>query len=213
MARADATNLTKVLRAVEQNGLLMQADSKLPSVVTLLVGEPVRGSWWGHPMGDAIHIVNTELKEHPDIIATYLLSGKITFIHRRAWPALFGVALSGEPWQSQDLQPLARRILGHVTKKQSVRSDDESIFGELSGAERRAGIRELERRLLVHSTDAHTEAGTHAKTLQTWERCREQKRFRGHALAVDEARAQLDQLVDAWRVGSGVRASLPWHER
>ena len=67
MARRDATNLTRVLRAVEQNGLLMQADSKLPSVVTLLVGEPVRGSWWGHPMGDAIHIVNTELKEHPDV--------------------------------------------------------------------------------------------------------------------------------------------------
>ncbi len=213
MARRDATNLTKVLRAVEQNGLLLQADSKLPSVVTLLVGEPVRGSWWGHPMGDAIHIVNTELKEHADVIATHLVSGKVTYVHRRAWPALFGVALSGEPWQSHDLGPLARRILGHVTKKQSVRADDESVFGELSSAERRAGIRELERRLLVHSTDTHTEAGTHAKTLQTWERCKEQKRFRGHALAADEARAQLDQVVNAWRAGPDVRAILPWHER
>ncbi len=127
MARRDATNLTKVLTAVEQNGLLLQADSKLPSVVTLLVGEPVRGSWWGHPMGDAIHIVNIELKEHPDVIATHLVSGKVTYVHRCAWPALFGVALSGEPWQSHNLEPLARRILGHVTKKQSVRADDESV--------------------------------------------------------------------------------------
>ncbi len=213
MARRDATNLTKVLRAVEQNGLLMQADSKLPSVVTLLVGEPVHGSWWGHPMGDAIHVVNTQLKKHPDIIAAHLVLRKVTFIHRRAWPALFGVALSGEPWQSQDLGPLARRILGFVTREQSVRADDESIFGELSSAERRAGIRELERRLLVHSTDTHTEAGTHAKALQTWERCRQRKRFRGPTLAADEARAQLDQLVDAWCVGPDVRASLPWHER
>ena len=213
MARRDATNLTKVLRAVEQNGLLLQADSKLPSVVTLLVGEPVRGSWWGHPMGDAIHIVNTKLKEHPDVIATRLVSGKVTYVHRRAWPALFGVVLSGEPWQSHDLGPLARRILGHVTKKQSVRADDESVFGELSSAERRAGIRELESRLLVHSTDTHTEAGTHSKTLQTCERCKEQKRFRGHALAADEARAQLDQLVNEWCAGLDVRATLPWHER
>ena len=213
MARRDATNLTKVLRAVEQNGLLMQADSELPSVVTLLVGEPVHGSWWGHPMGDAIHIVNTHLKEHRDIIAAHLVSRKVTFIHRRAWPALFGVALSGEPWQSQNLGPLARRILGLVTRKQSVRSDDESIFGELNSAERRAGIRELERRLLVHSTDTHTETGTHTKTLQTWERCRERKRFRGHALAAEKARAQLDRLVDAWRVGSDVRATLPWAEK
>ena len=212
MARRDATNLAKVLSALEQNGLLMQADSNLPSVVTLLVGKPVRGSWWGHPMGDAIHIVNTELKAHPDVIATYLVSGKITLIHRRIWPALFGVALSGEPWQSQGLGPLARRILAHVTKRQSVRAD-ESVFRDLSSAERRACIRELERRLLVHSMDTHTETGTHAKTLQTWERCKEQKRFRGDALATIEARAQLDQLVNAWRVGPDVRTTLPWHER
>ncbi len=161
-------------------------------------------------MGDAIHMVNTHLKGHPDIISTHLVSRKVTFIHRRAWPALFGVALSGEPWQSQDLGPRARRILGHVRKKQSVRADDASIFGELSNTERRAGIRELERRLLVHSTDTHTESGTHAKTLQTWERCKKQKRFVGHELAADEARAQLDRLLDAWRIGPSVRATLPW---
>ncbi len=213
MARRDATNLTRVLRAVEQNGLLMQADSELPSVVTLLVGEPVHGSWWGHPMGDAIHIVNTQLKEHPDIIAAHLVSRKVTFVHRRAWPALFGVALSGEAWQSENLGPLARRILGLVTRKQSVRADDASLFAALSSAERRAGIRELERRLLVHSTDTHTETGTHTKTLQTWGRCRERKRFSGLTLAADEARAQLERLVGAWRAGEDVRAPLPWHAR
>ena len=199
MTRRDAANLTKVLRAVEQDGLLMQADSKLPSVVTLLVGEPVRGSWWGHPMGDAIHIVNTELKEHPDVIVTYLVSGKITFIHRRAWPALFGVALSGEPWQSLDLGPPARRILGQVTKRQSIRADDESAFGELSSAERRAGIQELERRLLVHSADTHTEAGTHAKMLQTWERCSPIARFEKTKLPV---RARDERLPLQAPVGS-----------
>lgn len=213
MARRQDTNLTKVLKAVEQNRLLMQADSKLPSVVTLVVGKPVRGSWWGHPMGNAIHIVNTVLKEHPDVISTYLVSRKVTFIHRHAWPALFGVALCGEPWQSRDLGPLARRILGYVKRKQSVRADDASVFGELTKAERRASIRELERRLLVHSTDTHTGTGTHAKTLQTWERCREQKQFRGDTLAADEARALIEKLVDAWRVGPDVRATLPWHER
>ena len=94
-----------------------------------------------------------------------------------------------------------------------MRADDAGILGELRSAERRAGIRELEGRLLVHSTDTHTETGAHAKTLQTWERCREQKQFRGNALAADEARAQLNQLVDAWRVGPDVRAALPWHTK
>ena len=85
--------------------------------------------------------------------------------------------------------------------------------GELSSAQRRAGIRELERRLLVHSTDTHTETGTHAKTLQTWERCKEQKRFRGDVLAADEARAQLEELVDAWCVAGDMRATLPWNRK
>ena len=71
-------------------------------------------------------------------------------------------------------------------------------------------FRDLEERLLVHSTDTHTESGTHAKVLQTWERCKEQKRFRGHVLAADDARAELDRLVSAWRVGEDTRAALPW---
>lgn len=213
MAKRADSNLARVLSALKQHGLLMQADSKLPSVVTLLAGKHVKGSWWGHPMGDAIHIVNTELKEHPDVIATYLVSRKVTYIHRRAWPGLFGVALCGEAWQSRNLDPIARRILRHVTKKQSVRGDDESVFSELSSTERRAGIRELERRLLVHSVDTHTETGTHAKTLQTWERCRKQKRFRGKALAADKARARLEQLIDAWPVVPGSRIALPWPKR
>ena len=52
-----------------------------------------------------------------------------------------------------------------------------------------------------------------AKTLQTWEHCRKQMRFRGQALAADKARAKLDHLVDAWPVGPGVLAILPWHKR
>ena len=124
--------------------------------------------------------------------------------------ALFGVALSGEAWQSRGLGPLARRVLRHVAKKQSLRTDDESIFSELNRADRRNAIRELERGLLVHSTDTHTESGSHAKTLQTWERCKEQKRFRGDALAADEARTQLEQSVEAWRVEPVGRAALPW---
>ncbi len=213
MAKRADSNLTRVLSALKQHGLLMQADSKLPSVVTLLAGKHVKGSWWGHPMGDAIHIVNTELKEHPDVIATYLVSRKVTYIHRRAWAGLFGVARCGEPWQSRNLDPIARRILRHVTKKQSVRGDDASVFSELSSTERRAGIRELEQRLLVHSVDTHTETGAHAKTLQTWERCRKQKRFRGKALTADKARTRLEQLIDAWPVVPGIRIALPWHKR
>ena len=211
MTKRQAAILTKVLMAVEQYGLLMQADGKLPSVVTLTVGKPVRGSWWGHPKGDTIHIINNELKEHPDIITTYLVSRKITYVHRRVWSALFGVAMSGEPWQKKDIGLHARRIFKCVTQRDYVRSDDKSIFGKMSTVERRTGIIELERRLLVHSIDTHTESGTHATTLQTWERCRVQKRFRGQPLAIDKAYRRIERMIEDWHIGPNVRSLRPWN--
>ncbi len=210
MAKRRAAIPTKVLKAVEQFGLLMQSDSKLPSVVTLTVGKPIRGSWWGHPKGDTIHMINNELKDHPDIIMTYLVSQKITYVHRRIWPALFGVAMSEDPWQKKDIGLHARRIFRCVTQKDFVRSDDKNIFGKLSTVERRNSIRELERGLVVHSVDTHTESGTHAKTLQTWERCMIQKRFRGNPFATDKAYQKFERIIEDWQLGTNLRSILPW---
>lgn len=211
MAKKRDAILTKVLIAVEQFGLLMQADKNLPSVVTLVVGKPVCGSWWGHPKGDTIHIINNELKEHPDIITTYLVSRKITYVHRRIWPALFGVAMSADPWQNKDIGFHARRIFKCVTQRDFVRSDDQNIFGKMSTVERRSSIRELERRLVVHSIDTHTESGTHAKTLQTWERCGVQKRFRGNPLATNKAYKRIERIIEDWQVVTNLRSILPWN--
>ena len=210
MGKRRVTTIRQALVELERQGLLMQSDSRLPSVAALVVGEPVRGSWWGHPQGDAIHILNTQLREHPDVIATHLVGRKITYVHRRLWPELFGIATSKESWQKDGLSRAGRAVLRKVEKDGFVRSDDEALLPALSSRERRTVIRELEERLLVHCIEVHTERGSHAKAMQSWARCRRQKKFRRKALAASDARERLDTLVRLWSGGSNINALLPW---
>lgn len=72
--------------------LLASARGPLPNVAELVAGEPIRGSWWGHPESHAIFDALNVLADSPDVVRTRLVGGKVTLIHRRLWPALVRVA-------------------------------------------------------------------------------------------------------------------------
>jgi hypothetical protein len=76
----------------EQGVVLQSARGPLPNLAEHIAGEPIRGSWWGHSSGHEIFAVLTRVLDSPDMIATRLVNGKITLIHRRLWPALVRVA-------------------------------------------------------------------------------------------------------------------------
>ena len=88
-----------VLASLKENGLLLQTDASLPSVCALVTGAPVRGSWWAHPRGQEIFRVNSDLEDHPNVLVTKLISGKITYLDRALWPAVIAVGRAREPWQ------------------------------------------------------------------------------------------------------------------
>jgi hypothetical protein len=70
--------------------------------------------------------------------------------------------------------------------------------------------RELEVRLLVHSTEVHTERGVHAKRLETWERW---ARPAGWALgtpSVVEGRRKLETAAARLADDGGRPPRLPW---
>jgi hypothetical protein len=41
--------MEKIENNLETFGLLLKIDASLPNVCSIVVGEPVRGSWWSHP--------------------------------------------------------------------------------------------------------------------------------------------------------------------
>jgi hypothetical protein len=82
-----------VMAALVEHGMLLQsARGPLPNVAELVAGEPIKGSWWGHPRGHAIFNELQALDDSPDVVRMRLVKGKVTLVHRRLWPALVRLA-------------------------------------------------------------------------------------------------------------------------
>jgi hypothetical protein len=77
------------LRFVEEHGIVLAAGrGPAPSLAEEIAGEPIRGSWWGHPRGRDIFRALGEVHDSPDVLMCRLVEGKRTFVHKRLWPAL-----------------------------------------------------------------------------------------------------------------------------
>lgn len=72
--------------------VLASAKGPVPRLAEIIAGEPIKGSWWGHPKSHEIYAVFQALSESNDILVCRLVDGKVTFVHRRLWPALIRVA-------------------------------------------------------------------------------------------------------------------------
>lgn len=81
------------LAFVREHGVvLVSAKGPVPRLVEAIAGEPVKGSWWGHPKGKQIFDVLQLVGASPDVLMCRLVGGKVTLVHRRLWPALAAAA-------------------------------------------------------------------------------------------------------------------------
>jgi hypothetical protein len=84
------------LRFVEQHGVVLaSARGPVPCVAEAVAGQLIVGSWWAHPKGKAIFAALSELDDSEDVRCFKLVDGKVTFVHRRVWPALARLASGG----------------------------------------------------------------------------------------------------------------------
>ena len=94
-----------------RHGLLLLQDKNLPNAVTEITGEHVSGSWWSHPRSHEIFWTIEQLPEK-EVITTKLIGGKVTFVHRKLWPALFAIGSAREAWQMRGLSREASALGG-----------------------------------------------------------------------------------------------------
>ena len=81
------------LAFVREHGVvLVSAKGNAPRLTEAIVGEPVKGSWWGHPQGRLIFHILEALTASDEILVCRLIKGKLTLVHRRLWPALARLA-------------------------------------------------------------------------------------------------------------------------
>jgi hypothetical protein len=97
---------------VRRHGIVLESARAggVPTLAEEIAGGPIQGSWWGHPRGRQIFAATRRIRDSSDILVCRLLNGKITYVHRRLWPAL--VRLSHEIGRSR----LARIIEVHSAK-------------------------------------------------------------------------------------------------
>ena len=83
----------QALALVKKHGIVLEgARGPVPSLAELIAEGPIKGSWWSHPRGREIFAATRAVRDDDDVLVCRLIDGKITFVHRRLWPALVRVA-------------------------------------------------------------------------------------------------------------------------
>lgn len=124
------------LAFVRRHGIVLaSARGRVPSLAEAIAGEPIRGSWWAHPRGRVIFRVLGQLAASPEVLVCRLVDGKVTYVHRRLWPALVRAA---PRLPAKHLAALRER---HTNEGHHV--TDEQPFPEWVPADVRAAARAL----------------------------------------------------------------------
>jgi hypothetical protein len=189
--------LEEVLDRLREFDLLVDTDPKFPSVTALVAGDTGGRSWWAHPQAKQMYGLSCALRNHPDVLMVKLISGKLTFIHRPSWPAIFAIGTSREPWQLDGLSKEAKALLRKTGLQGAVESSGDPV-------------RELETRLLVRATSVHTERGFHMKEVQSWKVWASSVGLGKVKLTPAEARSQIEAVVARINQQFGAKGTLPW---
>jgi hypothetical protein len=74
---------------VRKHGVVLEsARGHGASLAEAVAGETIRGNWWGHERRREIFRATRKVRECDEVLVCRLLDGKVTYVHRRLWPAL-----------------------------------------------------------------------------------------------------------------------------
>jgi len=89
LAKENGMSPEEAISFIEEHGVVLaSAKGPAPRLADILAGEPIKGSWWAHPKSHQIFSVFEAIAESPDILMCRLIGGKVTYVHRRLWPAV-----------------------------------------------------------------------------------------------------------------------------
>lgn len=206
MVRAD---FDTALAAIFEHGVLLETDRAFPSLVALVAGAPVKGTWWAHPRANEIYMLGQRLMDHRDVLFIRLVTGKMTYVHRRLWRSLYSIATARQPWQLADLPRTAKSMLQTADRRGSFRMDE--IRSSHTAKELGIHARILETRMLVFGNDVHTDSGAHVKRIETWPLWAKRVELSTVQLpSIDDARQELEEIVTRLNQKYSADAILPW---
>jgi hypothetical protein len=203
-------SLLRVRRELRRYGVLPFTDTRAPSLVSIVAGAPVAGSWWGHPAGQRIYTVGEALDDDPDVLALKLWRGKVTLIHRRLWPALVKIGRARSSWQTDGLSEVSRLLLDYVEDQGTVRADHLPPDFPAGSASFAPALRKLDARVLVLARSVHTSSGAHSLEAQSWSSWSKRVHVPRFAGSVESAQSSIERASARLTPGTDPRTLFPW---
>src|SRR5712692_2006270 len=81
------------LAFIRRHGIVLESGrGPVPNLAEAVAGAPIRGSWWGHAKGQEIFQVTRAVRDSGDVLVCRAIGHKVTYVHRRLWPALVRLA-------------------------------------------------------------------------------------------------------------------------
>ncbi|MCH8906610.1 MAG: hypothetical protein IH840_05935 [Candidatus Heimdallarchaeota archaeon] len=149
--------------------------SGFPSLISEIVGKPIRGSWWSHPQGNLIYMISEGLADSLEILTVKLVYGKVSYVHKTLWTALYRV-VTDIAWRNKriaSLNSIEKRLLMEVEDREVVRINELiTEWPSTSKAQKKEitkARKQLESSLLVYSHQFHSEKGSHSTEIKLWE--------------------------------------------
>ena len=103
---------------IQKHGVVLaSARGPVPRLTEVIVDGPIKGSWWAHPKSHQIFSILEAVVDSKDVLVCRLVDGKITFVHRRLWPALVRVASRFPKNQVSEVREEHTASGRHVTKE------------------------------------------------------------------------------------------------
>lgn len=198
----EAQALKIALQYLRREKFLLLVDNRQPSLVTLFTGEPVQGSWFGHPMGKIIYNTSNNLGRE-NLLSMKIIDRKYTFISADYRDFAYALTKPDSEWQKKKLTPQAAKLLKEVEKKRVVPVTPKN----------KKQVELLEKLLLASGESQHTPSGKHIKVLLSWE---EAARRLGHKIRKvprEEAERAWELRVNEFNRAHRTSFRLPWQKR
>jgi hypothetical protein len=130
-------SVADALGFVERHGVVLESahHARIPSLAAEIAGEPIRGSWWSNPHGKAIFRLTRAVRDADDVLVCRLVDDKVTYAHRRVWPALVRLA--------ERLNPSRLARISEVHDKSGAHRVDEIPFPHWVPAETSAAAKRM----------------------------------------------------------------------
>jgi hypothetical protein len=84
----------QALAFIKRHGVVCESASRgaIPSLAQAIAGETLRGNWWSHAKSREIFAITRAVRDAPEILVCKIVDNKVTFVHKRVWPALVRMA-------------------------------------------------------------------------------------------------------------------------